>query len=288
MAMTLRGVALLLLPSMVLAAAPAVDMAYTGGGRAACDESVLLQVKQQKHSEQCVNVSIEIYPYGTKQESKWGTSYTGWETCIGFEQSPIDICTRDTRVQHGAPLNQDYASATGLYVENNGHNLKVKGDFGSVIIGGEKFEAKQFHFHSPGEHQIDGHLSVAEMHIVNLNENGTAAAVVGVLFKLGQKNMCLETVLAANMPRAGCKTFIGDLDLGCFGTQLKGPYWSYQGSLTTPPCSEIVKWNVLKRHATISQGQLKVLAQRFSFALGNNRDVQKLYHRSVTLTVPVY
>ncbi|CAE8585911.1 unnamed protein product [Polarella glacialis] len=126
------------------------------------------------------------------------------------------------------------------------------------------------------------------MNIVNLNENETTAAVVAVLFKLGQKNTCLETVLAANAPRAGCKTFIGDLDIGCFGKQLQGPYWSYQGSLTTPPCSEIVKWNVLKRHATISKGQLTVLTQRFSFHLGNNRDVQKLYHRNVTLTVPVH
>jgi carbonic anhydrase len=230
---------------------------------------------------------FKVFPYGEGQESLWGTSYKTWEECDGSKQSPINIVTQDAKVMNvPKSLDQNYGELYDLHIENNGHALEVDGNFGKLTIGDQEFEADNFHFHTPGEHKIDGVLAIAEMHIVNLNKDKTQAAVIAIQFEVGPSNECLNKVLELPAPIAGEEKSVGAVDLSCFSKQLQGPWWNYQGSLTTPPCNEIVNWNVLKIPATICAAQLAALTQRFSARLGNNREIQDLNERIVTFFAP--
>lgn len=235
-------------------------------------------------SETCENPHFEIIPYAL--QDYWGQQYAGWETCDGKQQSPVDLSTSATVVSRSDRLDQTFGRETGLYAKNTGHAIQVNsggGGFGRITANGKNFTATQFHFHTPSEHSVDGRLASAEMHIVSSNADMTAA-VVGILFVVGRSNACLEAVLGKPVPKAGCEKFAGAVDLSCLAPQLNGPWWTYQGSLTTPPCSEIVTWNVMQHYAEISQEQLGALWQRFPG--GNSRRVQDLNGRQVSLMVP--
>jgi hypothetical protein len=129
-----------------------------------------------------------VFPYGDEQERLWGTSYKTWEECDGLKQSPINIVTRKAKVVNVTyPLAQNYGKLHDLDIANNGHALKVHGNFGNLTIGDQEFTADNIHFHNPGEHKIDGELAIAEMHIVNKNEDGTQFAVIAIQFDVGSK-----------------------------------------------------------------------------------------------------
>eukprot|EP00928_Gymnodinium_smaydae_P094830 TRINITY_DN8033_c0_g1_i1.p1 TRINITY_DN8033_c0_g1~~TRINITY_DN8033_c0_g1_i1.p1 ORF type:complete len:376 (-),score=36.48 TRINITY_DN8033_c0_g1_i1:201-1232(-) len=226
---------------------------------------------------QC-NMHVEIFPY--MEADLWGTAYQGWEKCAGKAQSPVNLQRKSSeeKVQH-EPLATNYSlSHHEDYVENTGHGLEMKGNFGTLTIEGVVYASSQFHFHHPSEHRVHGRQAAMEMHIVHSNNAGVGA-VVGILFDLGEENECLKSVLSAPAPRAGCEKQVPRVDLRCFREQLTGNYWSYTGSLTTPPCSEGILWTVMERRATISQSQLDVFKSRYHM---NARPTQPLNGRKET------
>lgn len=229
------------------------------------------------NEEECGN-GFTSYPY--EQPELWGTAYEGWETCGGQQQSPINIVTHHCRKTTvlGPKLKTNYhgSGSDEDYVENNGHALEVEGDFGTLDLSGKIYNVANIHVHSPSEHTINGEPAAMEMHIVHTGSNGIA--VVGILFDLGKENQCLSRVLSTP-PRAGCEKSVGNIDLSCFAKELSGPWWSYSGSLTTPPCSEGLAWQVMQRRATISKAQLKAYRTRY---LNNARPTQPLNGRKVT------
>lgn len=228
-------------------------------------------------TESC-GLGFTVYPYS--QPELWGTAYEGWETCGGQQQSPININTHQCRKMtvKGPELNTDYhgSGEEEDYVANNGHALQVDGNFGTLDLNPKTFTVANFHFHSPSEHTENGKPAAMEMHIVHSGSNGTA--VVGIFFDVGKENKCLSKVLSTP-PRAGCEKSIGNIDLNCFSEQLSGPWWSYMGSLTTPPCTEGLFWQVMQRRATISRAQLQAFRTRY---IHNARPTQPLHGRKVT------
>jgi len=229
------------------------------------------------------NLTFRVFPYGF--ESLWGTAYQGWEGCAGRRQSPIDIVTAYTKkVPYNGKLNTNYGLPSGaIAVSNNGHSLQVGGNFGSFVLDGTTYTSQGFHFHIRSEHRVNGEQAALEMHIVNTAGSGGgvtgAIAVVGILFDIGDENKCLAEVFR-KPPIAGCMKRIQPIDLGkCFAKQLAGPWWSYAGSLTTPPCSEGVLWNVMTNRATISHQQLKEIQTRYT---NDARTVQPLNGRQVS------
>lgn len=228
--------------------------------------------------EQC-DVGFDVFPY--IQPHLWGTSYVGWELCgEGREQSPIDIVTKKAKNKKASPLNLQFNKQEHPGIVNNGHSIEAEGNFVTLKMGGDKYEASQFHFHSPSENTVNGKAYPMEMHIVTSGDAGPA--VLAVFFKFGKHNSCIAEILQ-KAPRAGCQIHISDIDLGtgkCFKEQLKGDYWSFDGSLTTPPCTEGVKWQVMKQVATISRKQLRQFKTRYVM---NARPVQALGKRTVTL-----
>ena len=219
-------------------------------------------------SEQAPHWSYE----GEEGPEHWGEISDLYRMCSeGMNQSPIDI-TVD--VHAGLPeLVFDYHSSN-LREINNGHTIQQNVDPGSYLtITGrdERYELKQFHFHSPSEHKINGRSYAMELHFVHVSDTG-ALAVVGVMIDEGDEHPVLNQ-LWTWMPENAGET--SEQPIGIEETNLLPPtreYFAYSGSLTTPPCSEGVAWIVLKNPIEASAEQIARFKERMGPA--TNRPVQ--------------
>jgi len=225
----------------------------------------------------------------------------GYEECAGMAQSPINI-----KMEAGIPADDatifskiSYQSlpGSGLKLQNNGHAVQVDGDFGIFTLPDGDYEAKQFHFHFPSEHEIKGVTTVGEMHIVHQKVGATGTdglAVVAILFDMvgkigftkqtGKELAFLRGLgFGKGLPKEEEEALISNsaIDLaGVFEPELNGPYWHYQGSLTTPPCSETVHWYVMETRAAVSPKMVRDFKDHFPDPM-NNRPVQPLHSRDV-------
>ncbi len=208
----------------------------------------------------------------------WGKLKSEYSACTGNQQSPINIVAKQALESDMTKIKFDW-SDTALQVKNNGHTIQANYDEGSSIkVNGDKFDLLQFHFHSPSEHALNGELYDMEAHFVHKADNGELA-VVGVFFKEGKENKALAPIWN-NMPQhvetkdvAGIK--INGEDLLPKDTK---EYFHYMGSLTTPPCSEVVNWYVLAEPIEASKEQIEAFSEVIH---ANNRPVQPLNRRFV-------
>ena len=206
---------------------------------------------------------------------KWGDLSADYRMCSdGRNQSPIDLSGAvDADLEE---LVLDYPNRGLVGEVNNGHTIQENlkpGNFAS--IRGGRYEAKQFHFHSPSEHRVDGKSFPLEVHIVHSNPDGRLA-VLGVLFEEGEENSMLSQL--NGFRPAGMEPYTGPVDYGLIIGSLD-EYYSYNGSLTTPPCSEGVLWVVLRNPITASKEQI----DRFHDAMGadTNRPIQPRNARTI-------
>ena len=221
--------------------------------------------------------STAHWTYGGEEgPSHWGELDPAYELCgTGINQSPIDITS---------PSEQDLANIVFHYqpsevnILNNGHTVQVNYDAGSYIeLDGIRYDVAQFHYHAPSEHEIDGQLFPAELHLVHRSADAKLA-VVGLLLEEGSANMAFDPFIN-NLPAetsevkdAGVRINAMDFLPGIQTT------YRYSGSLTTPPCSEGVSWLVMTTPVELSSAQLSKLEGLFE---GNNRPIQPLNERSL-------
>lgn len=194
----------------------------------------------------------------------------------GTEQSPIDIKSSAVIKREGLAF--EYQPAMITFV-NNGHTVQanLKDSQNQIMLDGKPFQLLQFHLHTPSEETIDGKHSDMVFHFVHSNEDKTLA-VVGLLFDIGEENPALEPLLAALPKTAGDEIALTEpFDIKALLPADKD-YYSFMGSLTTPPCSEGVHWQVLKEHVTVSQSQLDQIKAIVS---GNARPVQPINDRKI-------
>lgn len=204
----------------------------------------------------------------------WGNLKEDWEECgSGIRQSPINI--QDTTIdQKLTALDLDLYE-TPLYLTNTGHNITETYEEGSTLIfKGVSYSLLQFHYHTFSEHTVLGARGVMEVHAVFKNEELGQLAVIGMLYDIGTQNEFLK-IFDDRLPTKSGKTVIDDmvkLNAADMFTDTSS-YYTYDGSLTTPPCSSIVTWIVLKENAQLSEAQY----QAFRRILGNNfRPLQPL------------
>ncbi len=228
-------------------------------------------------------LSISAVMASAAQASEWnysaehGPAHWGEfaQTCAaGKNQSPINISG-----EVKADLQELKVNYTGKVTAlvNNGHTLQavVEGD-NTVIIDGDTFTLQQFHFHTPSENLIDNKQFPLEAHFVNADADGHLT-VVAVMFDLGVENEVL-TSLTHTMPKTGeTVTLPHPLEIKTLLPQTD-EYYRFNGSLTTPPCSEGVRWLVLKDAAKLAGSQAEKMMQVMGH---NNRPVQNLNARRV-------
>jgi len=209
----------------------------------------------------------------------WGHMSGEYKACSeGKTQSPIDLS--GAVAEELADIQFDYKPSR-LNVINNGHTVQVNYDNGSSIsVNGSRYDLVQFHFHTPSEHTVDGKSFGNEMHLVHKNDKGELA-VVGVLIEKGEENAAYKAIWS-NLPKKANEKKSAAVDINAAELIPQDrDYFTYTGSLTTPPCSENVRWIVLKTPIDMSEAQIKDIEKIMH---KNNRPVQKLHDRVLRIS----
>lgn len=223
----------------------------------------------------------------------WGSLDPSFATCAeGAAQSPIDLRPTILRSERNVlrrnlpPIRFEYEAIMPFSVLNNGHTIEVPYEEGGFIgTGRRRFELLQFHFHAPSEHTVEGGAEYPmEMHLVHQHRSGRLA-VVALFVRRGAENQALARVWDELPDEAGEEIAVGALlDVGDV-LPADRRYYRYDGSLTTPPCTEGVLWHVLLEPIEMSTEQIDafVTALEASCCRRNNRPAQPLNGRRVVL-----
>lgn len=217
---------------------------------------------------------------GSQGPAHWAGLSREFAACeAGREQSPIDI--RDARKAELPPIRFDYKPAP-LRLVDNGHTIQVNYAPGSrITVGADSYELVQFHFHRPSEERVNGTVYAMVAHLVHRSAEGKLA-VVGVLLESGGRNGLLEALWGNLPPAKEQEVAIRAVTIDAAGLlPADRGYYTFPGSLTTPPCSEGVRWFVLKRPVRVSADQIDTFAKRYP---GNARPVQPLNARVIQQT----
>lgn len=206
----------------------------------------------------------------------WGGLQPNFSLCAkGQRQSPIDI--QGGLTIELEPVRFNY-SASRFAVVDNGHTVQANLNAGNFIeLGGKRFELKQFHFHRPSEERIDGRQFEMSVHLVHKDEQGNLA-VVGLLLDRGAPHAAVQKVWN-NLPlekqeELPARTPLELNDL----LPADRSYYTYMGSLTTPPCSEGVRWIVMRHPVSVSQEQIDLFARLYPM---NARPIQQVAGRRI-------
>jgi carbonic anhydrase len=230
--------------------------------------------RAQEHSEHVWDYSKARGP------TRWGDLRPEFELCkSGHRQSPIDI--RNPGNADLPPIRFDYKPSP-LHIIDNGHTIMINYASGSYMtVGDGSYELKQFHFHRPSEEKINGKGYDMELHLVHANQEGKLA-VVAVLLQQGQDNPLVHE-LWDDLPKEKKKEEVREkVQINANGLlPADRGYYTFDGSLTTPPCTEDVTWFVLKQPVAVSPTEI----EQFSKLYRNDaRPTQPSYDRAVLET----
>jgi carbonic anhydrase len=217
---------------------------------------------------------------GKHGELAWGKLDPAYKACSqGHEQSPIDI--------RGAKLNKTlqpiefHYMAGPVTLENTGHTVVVHVDPGSYIVaGGVRYDLVQFHFHHPGEEAVKGKIPDMDIHLVHKSADGKLAVIAVRLIEsiTTPPNALLATLFPHLPTKVGETEKVADMvNPGGFLPADRG-YWTYEGSLTAPPCTEGVRWFIFEQDMTISRDQLRAFGALYKI---NSRELQDAHGRRI-------
>ena len=201
----------------------------------------------------------------------------GYSLCgAGRQQSPINLGndneTKGSVVEKPADVividwsNKTDFTGTGLVFKNLGNTVQVQGAFGDKYTTeylNEKFKLLQFHFHAPSEHHVNGDFAPLEVHFVHKTDGGKLA-VLGIMMDIANNSDAKSQFMADLVPllsdvrATNSSVNMTKLDLQQALAEANGlaqGFWTYNGSLTTPPCTEGVNWVVAKDRIKISGRQ---------------------------------
>jgi len=223
----------------------------------------------------------EHWDYSTLHgPSHWSELNPEFASCSqGHHQSPIDI--RNPQKSDLPPLQFSYKAAP-LDIIDNGHTIMVKYAAGSFLtVGDKRYELKQFHFHRPSEEKIKGKGFAMTVHLVHADPQGKLA-VVAVLLQQGEDNSLVRELWSKMPTEKEKEERLSNIQIDVDGLlPANRGYYTFSGSLTTPPCTEDVTWFVLKHPVTVSAAEI----EQFSKLYRNDaRPTQPLYDRVVLET----
>jgi carbonic anhydrase len=229
---------------------------------------------------------LQVRPHwayqGDEGPASWGELSPDYEACkTGASQSPIDIATRTVEADKALELIDFGYASVPLHMLNDGHTVQVANTTPAAInAGGDTWKLAHLDFHSPSEHSINGKFADLELQLAHVNRLGELA-VVALLFKKGRENRALAPVfdaMRADLTSEAQSVPGAAVDLSNVVPPAPS-YFTYVGSLTTPDCTEGVRWFVLEPIGEISEAQLRKL--RAVIPSDTNRPVQPLGSRKI-------
>lgn len=213
---------------------------------------------------------------GDEGPTHWADLSDEFCACGGTHQSPIDLPSAGVATA-STDVNIDYLRAEGrLSYTSYGVQMSLKG--GGLVLDGVPYRLVQFHFHTPSEHCVDGRHFPGELHLVHIAENGHFV-VIGVFLENGPANAALAPIWST-FPAVEDAPPI-PFDPASLLPDDRTAY-RYEGSLTTPPCTEDVTWLVIKQPLLLSDVQIENLtAVHASENIHNSRPLQPLNDRTI-------
>jgi carbonic anhydrase len=194
----------------------------------------------------------------------------------GKNQSPIDLKWK--KPAKGRPLQFDYKPSS-LHLVDTGHSIQINFDPGSsLVLGDDSYDLVHAQFRTSSEHTLSGNELPMELQFYHRNKQGKIA-VVSVIMIEGRENSTIKEIWG-HLPKKMSEAHEKDIQIKFI--ELLPPtltYYHYTGSLTYPPCTEGVDWNVLNTPVTLSRDQ--ILAYRKVYSR-NKRQTQPLNGRTVT------
>ena len=216
---------------------------------------------------------------GKRGALAWGRLDPAFKACSkGHQQSPIDI--RGAHLNKALqPIEFHYITAP-VTLEHNGHTVEVHVAPGSYIVaGGVRYDLIQFHFHHPSEETVKGKLSDMDIHLVHKSADGkTAVIAVRLKEDMGNPNAVLATLWPHLPKKAGSSEKVTDQVNPVGLLPADRGYWTYEGSLTIPPCTEGVRWFIFEEELSVSRDQLRAFAALFKV---NSRPLQEAHGRRI-------
>jgi len=223
-----------------------------------------------------------LWGYGGKRgPAHWASLAPEYSACgNGHLQSPIALDSAAAMFAACEPLRFRYRSSS-LYIKNEGVGLRLGYDRGSyLVIEGLSYELVEMRFHVPGEHVIDGHVGDAEIQLIHGNNRGDLA-IVAVPLKAGPRiNQTLRRILEHAPDQPGEQFFGRNIGINAlFMLPGRKDYFAYRGSLTRPPCTEGVRWFVLREPLEVDPLEIRRLAELIG---ANARPLQPVLGRPVS------
>ncbi|XP_057830108.2 alpha carbonic anhydrase 7 isoform X2 [Cryptomeria japonica] len=221
----------------------------------------------------------------------WGELDEEWRACgNGRQQSPIALVKSEAVISPDlGELRRNYYPANAT-LENRGHDIMVKWatGAGSIEIEGRRYRLNQCHWHTPAEHTVNGRRYPLEMHLVHESED-KKIVVVGILYTYGRPDTFLAELIdeiASIADKEPPEVVLGMVNPKHIKIGSR-KYYRYNGSLTTPPCTEGVTWNIVHKVRTVSREQVRALHMAIHDKYEKNaRPIQSTNERIVKLYTP--
>ena len=250
------------------------------GAQYACQADAPGQVEAEEqmdaeHAPAAEDGEVHWSYEGETAPDRWGGLNPSFAVCDGgVQQSPIDLAAP---IPAGGGNLEIQWQPSGAQVVDNGHTIQVNQAAGSSItLEGRQFSLLQFHFHLPSEHTVGGESSPMEVHFVHQAEEGDLA-VIGVFMDAGEAHPAIQSIWDAKPGVDEAPAPLAGVDPNAFLPEERG-YFRYAGSLTTPPCSEVVSWVVMTESMAVSQAQVDAFGALYAM---NARPVQPLHRRFI-------
>ncbi|ESW16389.1 hypothetical protein PHAVU_007G152600 [Phaseolus vulgaris] len=224
---------------------------------------------------------------GPNGPANWGSLSPSFAACSnGKAQSPVDLIKSDIVInKQFKNIARNYLPTNATLVNNKFHiGVHFEGKVGDINVNGKNYSLKQLHWHSPSEHKANGSIHDAELHLVHLTQDLSNITVMAVLYKLGDPDPFISQFQDKLVELGKKKEIaIGTIDF----EEINGSsrrYYTYVGSLTTPPCKEGVNWIILGKLRTLSSEQLKLLKAPLKPEFKHNaRPLQQMNGRKIEM-----
>lgn len=215
----------------------------------------------------------------------WGELDPAYSACArGKEQSPINIESSQIIDSTTAENMIIQSEPTTFTLENTGYTIQANPitKRNMIVLNGKEYALEQFHFHTPSEHQFNGKNFAMELHLVYKDPYGKLA-VLGVMIQEGSENDKFAAAWNSLPKQESEKSIVKEpMDVKALLPQNQTSF-HYDGSLTTPPCTEGVKWLVFEQPIHMSKNQIKAFKDIFP---DNHRPVQPIIDREIQKSKP--